>query len=659
MDGPPPPPPPPAPAPPPPPPAGVPAADPGRNALLGSIQNFSSAKLKKVKTNDKKPDDRPLKAPSAPGGGGGSGRPAPGGGPSGFGDIFAGGMPKLKSRGGGIDTGASGHSSPAPTNSSPAPVNSTPTPKPTFVSVAKPGAAPQLKPSTGVLRKAPAIAKNSAGPKPAATAAAPTNKPAAAPFKPVEPPKPVHTPAPTPTPTPTPVEATPTPAPTPVAAPPAPVAPKQEDPVVHVTTSFKSNVVVESNITPSGNPPAPAPVQEQPPKQTTPTFKSQASPAIKPAAGFGKTPVNWVQPGQNVSPVGRVVQTASVHSSAPKSNVTSSASVGAKPAPVLNKTPSQTSMKSAPSVSPVVKPAPSISPVVKPTPPPAATTTTHHHQPVEPPKPVHTPTAPVHTPAPAPTPAVPAPVPTPSHHQETTHSHSHSHQNIETEHLTATNTSSGNLNSSSPRGVSTTVDGDEQLFCHRCKQSIEGSHYKAMDRAWHIDHFTCNDCHKKIQSFVVHLDQPYCEDCYDRSFVEHKQCFMCSKPIFGTVVSALSNSFHEECFKCNSCGTHFPDKEFYQLEGKPYCLACVTKATAPKYEVCDGCSEQIVSRGEGVIKVLGRKFHNNNKCFSCTGCRTAFPALNFYEVHSNPYCYDCASKLKAEKSDVEKKRERN
>ncbi|GAM28838.1 hypothetical protein SAMD00019534_120140 [Acytostelium subglobosum LB1] len=164
-----------------------------------------------------------------------------------------------------------------------------------------------------------------------------------------------------------------------------------------------------------------------------------------------------------------------------------------------------------------------------------------------------------------------------------------------------------------------------------------------MDRAWHVEHFTCNSCSKQIQSFLVHNDQPYCEECYDRSFVEHKVCALCNKAILGTVVSALKNTYHTECFKCTSCHSHFENNEFYQLEGKPWCLSCVQKSQQAKLETCDGCHQPIESRE--LIKLEGMKYHNNNKCFACKGCQSPFPSLNFYEVQGSAYCHDCAIKL--------------
>ncbi|EGG25407.1 LIM-type zinc finger-containing protein [Cavenderia fasciculata] len=681
---PPPPPPPAAPAPPPPPPVSAAPADPGRSALLGSIQNFSSAKLKKVNTNDRKPTDAgPSRAPSSSGGSGGGGsRPVPGGGPSGFGDIFAGGMPKLRSTKGGVDTKDS--HTPAPSSSAPAPtpVGSNPTPKPTFVSASKPGA-PVLKPSTGVLRQAPVLAKPFAKPSPSVSPAAPSPKPAASPV--VRPTQPVKPEPAKPTPTPTPVAAAPAPAPVetfkpaplpapvpaPVAAAPAPapvhVEKKQEE--SHLATSFNKNVVVnESNITPSGGAPKPAP---------TVTHTSKPAPV-------GKTPANWVSPAAGpVNPIGRVVQTASVHVAQPKTNVTSSASIAPKAPIVLPKQPSQTSLKTAPSVSaPIAKPAPVAAPV--PIAKPIAPISKPISKPIAKPAPAPTPVA-AAIPTPAPTPVVAAPpppivvkeeeeliqeskpfVPPVTTTTTTQHNHHH-HKEIETKptvvptshqheshhsnsHVTstrsfppaaATNTSSSNLSdNTSPR-----KKDDGELSCHRCNQFIEGSHYKAMDRAWHIDHFTCKSCNKGIQSFVVHDDQPYCETCYDKLFVEHKTCHICSEPIFGTVVSAMNNHFHQECFKCNSCGSNFPDSEFYQLEGKPWCYSCVQKATAPKFEQCDACQQPINSKTEGLIKVLGNKYHNNERCFSCHGCRKPFPNLNFYEVTNQPYCHDCALRL--------------
>ncbi|CAG2213790.1 unnamed protein product [Mytilus edulis] len=134
---PPPPPPPPAPpsAPGPPPPASSKASKPAsgnrdRGALLGQINNFKGAKLKKVQTNDRSTPLVGGKKPAGPMGGGGPPPPGPGkfatvagrtsnahsdipnqwrgsqddgpavGGPPGLGGLFAGGMPRLPNKGG-------------------------------------------------------------------------------------------------------------------------------------------------------------------------------------------------------------------------------------------------------------------------------------------------------------------------------------------------------------------------------------------------------------------------------------------------------------------------------------------------------------------------------------------------------------------------------
>ncbi|KPM03210.1 hypothetical protein QR98_0016400 [Sarcoptes scabiei] len=43
----------------------------------------------------------------------------------------------------------------------------------------------------------------------------------------------------------------------------------------------------------------------------------------------------------------------------------------------------------------------------------------------------------------------------------------------------------------------------------------------------------------------------YCTKCYQNSF--GTKCLACNEFVEGEVISALGNTYHQKCFKCNRC----------------------------------------------------------------------------------------------------------
>lgn len=84
-------------------------------------------------------------------------------------------------------------------------------------------------------------------------------------------------------------------------------------------------------------------------------------------------------------------------------------------------------------------------------------------------------------------------------------------------------------------------------------------------------------------------------------------CGQCGQPVTGQCVTALEQSWHPEHFICTKCCKPFDNQQFFELDGKPYCDACMQDAAAPK---CQQCGNAITGK---CVTIQSGKFHS--ECF--------------------------------------------
>jgi len=167
--------------------------------------------------------------------------------------------------------------------------------------------------------------------------------------------------------------------------------------------------------------------------------------------------------------------------------------------------------------------------------------------------------------------------------------------------------------------------------CAGCRKYISSTQkIQAMGREYHPEHFQCSTCNKVIGNgnFFEKEGQPQCETCYQSVFCS--KCALCNQPITSHCVTALSQSWHPQCFVCAKCHAPFNNTSYYEKMGKPYCSACINDLSAQR---CRSCSQPI--RGS-VINALGTAWHPEH--FVCQSCHQPFPGGAFYEVNGLPYC---------------------
>merc|ERR1712227_974613 len=72
-------------------------------------------------------------------------------------------------------------------------------------------------------------------------------------------------------------------------------------------------------------------------------------------------------------------------------------------------------------------------------------------------------------------------------------------------------------------------------------------------------------------------NQLYCGECILLKGGDNIEdmCAKCYMPLSGGIIKALGNRYHENCFVCHSCFGDFPNDEFVNVKGNPYCDKCI------------------------------------------------------------------------------------
>ncbi|KAK6584824.1 hypothetical protein PZA11_003048 [Diplocarpon coronariae] len=91
------------------------------------------------------------------------------------------------------------------------------------------------------------------------------------------------------------------------------------------------------------------------------------------------------------------------------------------------------------------------------------------------------------------------------------------------------------------------------LICYKCNGALRGSYITALDRKYHIDHFTCSVCTTifgATDSYYEHDEQVYCHYHYSTQFAQ--KCNGCHTAILKQFVEIYRNGqdqhWHPECY---------------------------------------------------------------------------------------------------------------
>ncbi|TID28650.1 hypothetical protein CANINC_002354 [Pichia inconspicua] len=137
-------------------------------------------------------------------------------------------------------------------------------------------------------------------------------------------------------------------------------------------------------------------------------------------------------------------------------------------------------------------------------------------------------------------------------------------------------------------------------ICNVCHKPIIGTLVRAMGNIYHVECFTCYDCHKpcsdkffaadievpdSLDSSLTHtINVPLCE--YDYFKRIDLICYTCNNAIRGSYITALGRKYHSEHFFCEICKQVFQSDNYYANDGKIYCHYHYSKLYAYHCQSC-------------------------------------------------------------------------
>ncbi|GAB7364097.1 hypothetical protein MBLNU230_g4649t1 [Neophaeotheca triangularis] len=139
---------------------------------------------------------------------------------------------------------------------------------------------------------------------------------------------------------------------------------------------------------------------------------------------------------------------------------------------------------------------------------------------------------------------------------------------------------------------------DKQRLCGKCKRNLAGQFVRALGDTYHLECFTCHDCDKIVASKFFPVPDsppnqyPLCETDYFRRL--DLLCFACGGALRGSYITALDRKYHVEHFTCSVCPTVFGAQDsYYEHDGSVYCHYHYSTKFAQK---CNGCQTAILKQ---------------------------------------------------------------
>ena len=176
------------------------------------------------------------------------------------------------------------------------------------------------------------------------------------------------------------------------------------------------------------------------------------------------------------------------------------------------------------------------------------------------------------------------------------------------------NQSSGRSQSGGSAGKSA---GGTVRMCKKCGETLTGQFVRALGGTYHLDCFKCADCGQIVASKFFPVDAedgsgqyPLCETDYFRRL--GLLCYECGGALRGSYITALDRKYHIEHFTCSVCPTIFGASDsYYEHEGKVYCHYHYSTQFAQR---CNGCQTAILKQFVEIFR-NGQNQHWHPECY--------------------------------------------
>ncbi|KAL2891858.1 Rho-type GTPase-activating protein 1 [Ceratocystis lukuohia] len=154
-------------------------------------------------------------------------------------------------------------------------------------------------------------------------------------------------------------------------------------------------------------------------------------------------------------------------------------------------------------------------------------------------------------------------------------------------------------------------------ICKKCGQVLTGQFVRALDGTFHLDCFRCRDCGQIVASKFFPVDDengdgqyPLCETDYFRRL--GLLCYKCGNALRGSYITALDRKYHVDHFTCSVCPTVFGASDsYYEHEDQVYCHYHYSTQFAQR---CNGCQTAILKQFVEIFR-NGQNQHWHPECY--------------------------------------------